>query len=235
MMASKLQLPPLNFESRGSLTADFQIPDSPPHSRPATPSRYEANQASARAGADTATTNPAGHASTSPTSRITDRALANGDGKGAGLASKPSVSSLHVSPNSPPMSPHSPRPGSVRHLLSKMSLSGSYKEADEATLSSIKSPSHASQSLHDGDSASERAMSISSKGFFSSFRRNSSKRSVSSTRSKITAPPTPISTPRAPTIEEKTAELIKKSPPPQIPDLPQASVSSFDNDLFKNI
>ncbi|KAK6341723.1 hypothetical protein TWF696_008789 [Orbilia brochopaga] len=234
MMASKLQLPPLNFESRGSLTADFHIPDSPPHSRPATPSRYDSNQASARAGADTAI-NPSAHASGSPTSRLTDRAVANGDPADAGLATKPSASSLHVSPNSPPMSPHSPRPGSVRHLLSKMSLSGSYKEADEATLSSIKSPSHASQSLHDGDSASERAMSISSKGFFSSFRRNSSKRSVSSTRSKITAPPTPISTPREPTIEEKTAELIKKSPPPQIPDLPQASVSSFDNDLFKNI
>ncbi|KAF3901946.1 hypothetical protein ABW21_db0209400 [Orbilia brochopaga] len=229
-MASKLQLPPLNFESRGSLTADFHIPDSPPHSRPATPSRYEANQASARAGADTATTNPAVHASASPTARLAGR-----DSADAGLTAKPSASSLHVSPNSPPMSPHSPRPGSVRHLLSKMSLSGSYKEADEATLSSIKSPSHASQSLHDGDSASERAMSISSKGFFSSFRRNSSKRSVSSTRSKVTAPPTPISTPREPTIEEKTAELIKKSPAPRIPDLPQASVSLFDNDLFKNI
>ncbi|EWC44204.1 hypothetical protein DRE_06949 [Drechslerella stenobrocha 248] len=233
-MASKLQLPPLNFESRGSLTADFHIPDSPPHSRPATPSRYDANETSAGAGASTAN-NSAAHAS-AQSSRKTDRAASNGHHVTvAELTSKPSTSTLHVSPNSPPMSPHSPRPGSVRHLLSKMSLSGSYKEADEATLASVKSSVHPSQSLHDGDSASERALSVNNKGFFSSFRRNSSKRSVSSTRSKTTAPPTPIPTPREPTIEEKTADLIKKEPAPQIPDLPQASFSSFENDLFKHI
>ncbi|KAF3934376.1 hypothetical protein ABW20_dc0100254 [Dactylellina cionopaga] len=211
-MATKLQLPPLDFESRGSLTADFHIPDSPPHSRPATPSRYE--------NADAA--NGPNASSRSKKS-----------GPQSGLTNKPSSSSLQVSPNSPPMSPQSPRPGSVRRLLSKMSLSGSYKESDEASILSLKSPTNPPQSFQgdqDTDVASERALSISSKGFFSSFRRNSSKRSVSSGRKAV-----PPSTPREPTIKEKTVEIIKKDPAPQIPDLPQASVSSFDNDLFKNI
>ncbi|EPS36503.1 hypothetical protein H072_9951 [Dactylellina haptotyla CBS 200.50] len=210
-MASKLQLPPLNFEARGSLTADFHIPDSPPHSRPGTPSRDAAN-ASSRTENKSAQT---------------------------GLTNKPSSSSLQVSsPNSPPMSPQSPRPGSVRRLLSKMSLSGSYKESDEASVLSLKSPTAAATPQpfnnreRDFDVTSEKAMStISNKSFFSSFRRNSSKRSASSSRKAAIPPPAP----REPTIKEKTAELIKKQPAPQIPDLPQASVSSFDNDLFKNI
>ncbi|KAK6532223.1 hypothetical protein TWF281_006417 [Arthrobotrys megalospora] len=215
-MASKLQLPPLNFESRGSLTADFHIPDSPPHSRPGSPSRYRN------------ATNAANN-STNASSRATKT-------KDLGLTNKPSSSSLQVSPNSPPMSPQSPRPGSVRRLLSKMSLSGSYKESDEASIMSLKSPTNTSQSFlkdRDSDVASERALSISSKGFFSSFRRNSSKRSVSSGRKASLPPPTPKE--REPTIAEKTAEVAKKDPAPQIPDLPQASVSSFDTDLFKNI
>ncbi|KAF3927613.1 hypothetical protein AA313_de0208638 [Arthrobotrys entomopaga] len=217
-MASKLQLPPLNFESRSSLTADFHIPDSPPHSRPGSSSQYKG------AAVD-------GHNATARS----QAAAAKG-----GLANKPSNSSLQVSPNSPPMSPQSPRPGSVRRLLSKISLSGSYKESDEASVLSLKSPTAAttttnsSSNFHkdrDFDVTSERALSISSRSFFSSFKRNSSKRSVSSGRKVVIPPPTP----REPTIEEKTAELLKKEPPPQIPDLPQASVSSFDNDLFKNI
>ncbi|KAF3939671.1 hypothetical protein ABW19_dt0205394 [Dactylella cylindrospora] len=204
-MASKLQLPPLTFE-RGSLTADFHIPDSPPHSRPTTPSRYE-------------------NADAADGKNASSRLRAGGE---PGLTNKASASSL--SPNSPPMSPQSPRPGSVRRLLSKMSLSGSYKESDETSVLSLKSPTAVSQTFHkDADGASERAASVTSKGFFSSFRRNSSKRSVSSTRKA--APPTP----RAPTIEERTAELIKKDPAPQIPDLPPPAVASFDNDLFKNI
>ncbi|KAK6543274.1 hypothetical protein TWF694_000032 [Orbilia ellipsospora] len=214
-MASKLQLPPLNFESRSSLTADFHIPDSPPHSRPGSSSQYKGSAIDGQ------------------------NATARSHAKG-GLANKPSNSSLQVSPNSPPMSPQSPRPGSVRRLLSKMSLSGSYKESDEASVLSLKSPTTAttttssSSNFHkdrDFDVTSEKAPSISGRSFFSSFKRNSSKRSVSSGRKVAVPPPTP----REPTIEEKTAELLKKEPAPQIPDLPQASVSSFDNDLFKNI
>ncbi|KAK6357827.1 hypothetical protein TWF730_007185 [Orbilia blumenaviensis] len=222
-MASKLQLPPLNFESRGSLTADFHIPDSPPHSRPGSPSsRYQSP------------TDVTANDGTNASSRLSKPKTQ------LGLANKPSSSSLQVSPNSPPMSPQSPRPVSVRRLLSKMSLSGSYKESDEASIMSLKSPTNnTSQTFlkdRDSDVASERALSISSKGFFSSFRRNSSKRSVSSSSGrKASLPPPPTPREREPTISEKAAEVVKKDPAPQIPDLPQASVSSFDTDLFKNI
>ncbi|KAK6518485.1 hypothetical protein TWF506_005636 [Arthrobotrys conoides] len=222
-MASKLQLPPLNFESRGSLTADlkadFHIPDSPPHSRPGSPSRYQNG---------TDATNDSSNASAripKPKSQL-------------GLTNKPSSSSLQVSPNSPPMSPQSPRPVSVRRLLSKMSLSGSYKESDEASIMSLKSPTNTSPPFlkdRDPDVASERALSISSKGFFSSFRRNSSKRSVSSSSGRKASLPPPTPREREPPIAEKTTEVGKKDPAPQIPDLPQTSVSSFDTDLFKNI
>ena len=131
-----------------------------------------------------------------------------------------------------PTSPTSPRPGSVRRFLSKMSLSGSYKDTDAASITSSKAPmspvSTIGMTSIDAQKSNvpKRTFSKSEKGFFG-FRRNSSKRTVSADQTSTQAA-------KRVALEEQTAKALEKDPAPSLPDLPTLNVS-LDADMFRKI